>query len=333
MDLWFQSSAVIVLLGLFEDTNLLCPDKFSPKVLQSLQSWWQDYVWSLKLEDIAAGKVIRCKPLLGAHKRFPGLYVRRMYDSLFAEICSESGYANGDWLCHLNGNSGVGKLAFLWYFIIRGAIELRDTDIDEELLILYESAGFIWEFKGNTLHVAKRDNVTLDTWCSVLVAASPAAENVKAAKADWKKTVMYMYPWEEDEYAGLVELWKIHYQNLKAEIETLRASLRSLERWANVKYKFGDTMVQISSGSADLVQLPILKESVQQMLREDVKEQGRPARQSRTASSCHPVAAEALQTHISALRAWNDIYAGTRTNDAGEDLRRDEGLSSNKNAY
>ncbi|EFJ30201.1 hypothetical protein SELMODRAFT_409910 [Selaginella moellendorffii] len=271
----------------------------SAEVLQSLQSWWQDYVWSLKLEDIAAGKVIkmfdaRLTVLRGADKRLSGLYVRRTYGPLFEAITSRATEANGDWICHLNGNSGVGKSAFLWYFIIRAAILLRDS----ELRILYESAGFIWEFRGNTVHVAKRDEVSLGTFINapwhlinqkvptdgalgrvLLVAASPAAENVKAAKADRKKTVMYMYPWEEDEYTALVGLWRVHYQNVEAEMKTIQASLRKLEEWAKVTYQFGESMVEYSTSCADLAAVPILNERVQRMLREDVKEQGRPARE------------------------------------------------------
>ncbi|EFJ16370.1 hypothetical protein SELMODRAFT_421858 [Selaginella moellendorffii] len=258
--------------------------ELGPDELESLQSWWS-YVWSLKREDIAAGKVIKMfNPIsVSADKRLSSLY-----------ICSESGFSANDWICHINGNSGVGKSAFLWYFIIRTAIELRDSKVKLELHILYESAGFVWEFKGTAVRVAKRDSFTAATFAKaswhlinqkvptdgaigpvVLLAASPAEENVKAAKPDRKKTVMYMYPWEEDEYAALVDLWRIHYEKLASELETLKKTLRSLEKWANMEYDFGASIML--AGPADLAKVPAVKERVEKMLQKHVETQSETA--------------------------------------------------------
>ncbi|EFJ14927.1 hypothetical protein SELMODRAFT_423205 [Selaginella moellendorffii] len=79
------------------------------------------------------------------------LYVREVFDALYQDIVETLAIEDCS-LCLLNGNSGVGKSAFLWYFIIRTGIDKPGS------LILYESETFIWEFRGRSLKlIAKHD--------------------------------------------------------------------------------------------------------------------------------------------------------------------------------
>ncbi|XP_024516943.1 uncharacterized protein LOC112341278 [Selaginella moellendorffii] len=150
------------------------------------------------------------------------LFVREAFDGLYKEILTvlESRKFG---LCHVNGNSGVGKSAFLWYFIIRTGIDRPES------VILYETDTRLWEFRRGALRLVAKTEYSFDEIESsevtfhlidqkispgrpignrAVVAASPDDDNTKSIRKVRRTYTRYLPPWDKTEFDLLVKLWK-----------------------------------------------------------------------------------------------------------------------------
>ncbi|EFJ08298.1 hypothetical protein SELMODRAFT_429045 [Selaginella moellendorffii] len=185
--------------------------------------WWGGIVG--KTADwYAAGAVIElpkaCVSLAAMSSHI--LFVRDVFDALYKEIVSEL-VTREFALCHLNGNSGVGKSAFLWYFIIRTGID------NPESILLYETGVWVWEFRGSgDLRVVPKKKYPFDVIQSpavtfhlidqrvypdrpignrALVAASPDDTNTKDIRKVRLTYTFYLPPWDRGEFGLLLAVW------------------------------------------------------------------------------------------------------------------------------
>ncbi|EFJ38294.1 hypothetical protein SELMODRAFT_402093 [Selaginella moellendorffii] len=173
-------------------------------------------------DSYAAGRFLALPDVVSLHKRMDALYVREVFNALYQDIVETLAIEDCS-LCLLNGNSGVGKSAFLWYFIIRTGIDKPGS------LILYESETFIWEFRGRSLkHIAKQDyplhlieSPSVDyhlidqkissgrtLGARALLAGSPDESNTKIARKLRMTYTRYLPVWNKREFDALVESWK-----------------------------------------------------------------------------------------------------------------------------
>ncbi|EFJ13931.1 hypothetical protein SELMODRAFT_446106 [Selaginella moellendorffii] len=190
-----------------------------------MEEWWARALLGGR-ESYAAGNFLEL-PEAGVyryslHRSIETLYVRKVFDALYKDIVATLAIEDCS-LCHLNGNSGVGKSAFLWYFIIRTGIDKRGSRI------LYESETYIWDFNGSSLRVIDKKDYPLEQIESTevdyhlidqkiapgrtlgvraVVAASPEEGNTKAARKLRMTYTRYLPVWDKQEFDALVQSWK-----------------------------------------------------------------------------------------------------------------------------
>ncbi|XP_024515927.1 uncharacterized protein LOC9639910 [Selaginella moellendorffii] len=190
-----------------------------------MEEWWARALLGGR-ESYAAGNFLEL-PEAGVyryslHRSIETLYVRKVFDALYKDIVATLAIEDCS-LCHLNGNSGVGKSAFLWYIIIRTGIDKRGSRI------LYESETYIWDFNGSSLRVIDKKDYPLEQIESTevdyhlidqkiapgrtlgvraVVAASPEEGNTKTARKLRMTYTRYLPVWDKQEFDALVQSWK-----------------------------------------------------------------------------------------------------------------------------
>ncbi|EFJ30729.1 hypothetical protein SELMODRAFT_409321 [Selaginella moellendorffii] len=217
----------------------------------ALSAWWGG-VLNQQPEVYAAGKFIDLSVpaeygTLRGPRGITRLYVRKDFDDLYSAI---EAAVSMDWLGCLNGNPGVGKSAFLWYFLIRFGIEM--TIENTSFVVVYQSADFIWEFTSEgqvSIHEKTEYPLSRLQQCVVhlidqkiesgdplgkriLVAASPGRRNIKSAKPIGVKSKFFVHPWDKDEFEALLGLWKLESKEMREEADRLlKTSEPSDRRW------------------------------------------------------------------------------------------------------
>ncbi|EFJ30417.1 hypothetical protein SELMODRAFT_409319 [Selaginella moellendorffii] len=230
--------------------RLRTDEKFS-ETGAALSAWWGG-VLNQQPEVYAAGKFIdlsvpaKYRTLRGP-RGITRLYVRKDFDDLYSAI---EAAVSMDWLGLLNGNPGVGKSAFLWYFLIRFGIEM--TIENTSFVVVYQSADFIWEFTSlGQVSIHEKTDYPLSRLqrCVVhlidqkiesgdplgkriLVAASPGRRNIKSAKPIGVKSKFFVHPWDKDEFEALLGLWELESKEMREEADRLlKTSEPSDRRW------------------------------------------------------------------------------------------------------
>ncbi|EFJ30727.1 hypothetical protein SELMODRAFT_409318 [Selaginella moellendorffii] len=118
-----------------------------------------------------------------------------------------------DWLGRLNGNPGVGKSAFLWYFLIRFGIQktIRNTSF----VVVFQSGNLIWEFTSEgQVSIHEKTEYPLSRLEEYLIDQKIESGDPLGSR---------------DEFEALLGLWKLESKEMREEADRLLKEAGSSE--------------------------------------------------------------------------------------------------------